>query len=237
MSGWSVAPPAVVVREDGEAYLAGFRNDERVDCVGDALEAIDCEYVVQETEGQVKRHAWRPMSLEGARAALVDCIDPFGRRLAVTLPPGTGLVAAAPSFSQVLRALPPVHLENRDGLERFVAREGRWRPTSSTREQGAYRTRFAGRRYVLRDEEGTCRLTDHSVGKIYAARLERVALHGYDRASRRLFGVLGCDLPGLYSRAVTSFSGQLPTRDTRRFYHEAIPPVLADNLLSKLYQD
>ena len=235
VTGWSIAPPALVVRADGEAYLSGFRNMQLVDAVADALEDHDCEYVIDGAEDQLRRHAWTNVASDMAQEVLGGIKDPFGRELAVTCVPAAKIVRSAPKFGAIAMALPPVHLESKDGLERFDARKGRWQAVSSLGEAGAYRTNFAGRRYFIRDDAGTSRAASHEVAKIFAARLEGSKLHDYDAKTKSLVGVLGCDFPGLLSRAVTSCSGRLPERDRGRVYHREVPPEIARELLSNLY--
>lgn len=233
--GWSVAPPALVVRDDGEAYLTGFRNAALVDAVADALEDNDCDYVIDPPSDHVRRQAWTSVSADLAHKVLANVRDPFGRPVAVTGVPAAEITGAFPMFSAIVHALAPVHLESKDGLERFDAKKGQWGRASSQVEAGAYRTNFAGRRYFIRDETGTCRAASHEVAKIFAARLEGAMLHDYDEKARCLVGVLGCDLPGLLSRAITSCSGRLPERDRGRVYHREVPPAVAQEVLWKLY--
>jgi hypothetical protein len=235
VTSWSVAPPALVVREDGEAYLSGFRNADLVDSVADALEDSECEYVIDPSSEHVRRHAWTNVSLDLALEVLANVRDPFGRPIAVIGVPAAEITKSVSAFSLIVQALAPVHLESKDGLERFDARKGRWSHVASQSEAGAYRTNFAGRRYFIRDEAGECRAASHEVAKIFAARLDAIMLHNYDEKTGCLVGVLGCDLPGLLSRAVTSCSGRLPERDRGRVYHGAVPPAVAQELLSKLY--
>lgn len=235
VTGWSVAPPALVVKPCGEAFLAGFRNDGLVDAIGDALERFDCDYEPGEPGRGPSRQAWRGVDVDLAREALQDTRDPHGRAVRVVTPPAHAIASLGCTVGQLLDAGALVHLESKDDLQRFDARKGRWEFTASTSEVGAYRTNFAGRRYFVRREDGSCRAASHSLAKIFAARTAGIALHGYDEARRRFFGVLGCDLPGLYSRALVSCSGQLPARDGRRFFHEDVPPAVAGQVLSKLY--
>lgn len=235
VTSWSVAPPALVVKADGEAYLSGFRNAALVDAVADALEDSDCEYVIEPTGAHVSRHAWTNVSVELALEVLADIKDPFDRPVAVISAPAANITRSAPDFTAIVQALRPVHLESKDGLERFDPKKGRWSRAASQKEAGAYRTNFAGRRYFIRDEAGTCRATSHEVAKIFAARLEGTMLHTYDEKAGCLVGVLGCDLPGLLSRAITSCSGRLPKRDRGRVYYGEVSSGIALELLSKLY--
>ncbi len=232
---WSIAPPVLVVRDDGEAYLSGFRNSELVEAVADLLEDNDCEYVIETEVGGFQRHAWTNVPIEMAGELLAGLKDPFGRPIEVRGIPAKEIVRSVPSFPSILKGLRSVHLESKDGLERFDAKKGLWSSVSSLDAAGAYRTNFAGRRYFIRDESGTSWAASHEVAKIFAARLNGVILHNYDEKTKRLAGVLGCDLPGLLSRAVTSCSGRLPERDGGRVYHHEVPLGVAQQLLSKLY--
>jgi len=154
----------------------------------------------------------------------------------VCAPPAAAIAAEGPVLDVLLSAMAPVHIEGQDGLQRFEPREGRWKPARESAATGAYRVNFAGRRYFVRLPGGESRATSHSIAKIFAARAEGIALHGYDPARRRLFGALGCDLPGLYSRAAVSCSGHLPVKEGQRFYHADVPPGVARRILSNLYR-
>ncbi|WP_324826458.1 hypothetical protein [Qipengyuania zhejiangensis] len=235
VTGWSVPPPAIVVKADGEAYLAGFRNRRLIDEVGDALEAEDCEYNVESTGGGVTRHSWKGVSIEVARSALEGIKDPFGRTVAVEEVPAATLLAGSPGLADLVGSLSPVHFESKDGLERFDARSGRWGLVSQSVEPGAYRTNFAGRRYFIRDSIGETKSSSPGLAKLFAARLEGVRLHDYDPAIGRLVSGLGCDLPGLFSRAIVSCSGRLPSEGRGRLFYEQVEEPIASRLLSKLY--
>lgn len=235
-TSWTVAPPVLVVTDAGEAYLSGFRNRALVDAVGDALEAIECEYAPGEVSSGLAREGWLGVDMGAAAAALAGVVDPHGREVIVGAPPATAIAAEGPVLDALLSVMKPVHLEGQDGLQRFEPREGRWKFTSESNAPGAYRVNFAGRRYFVRLANGESRATNHSLAKIFAARAEGVALHGYDPARQRLFGALGCDLPGLYSRAAVSCSGYLPLKEGQRFYHADVPPGVARRILSNLYR-
>lgn len=235
VKSWSIAPPVLVVRDDGEAYLSGFRNSKLVDAIADALEDNECEYVIDPGDDGVRRHAWTNVSIGMAQELLAGIEDPFGRPIAVKGSPAASIARSAAPFAALVEALPAVHFESKDELERFDARKGRWNRAASPGEAGAYRTNFAGRRYFVRDEAGVSRAASHEVAKVFAARLEGLMLHDYDARTKRFVGVLGCDLPGLLSRAVTSCSGRLPVRDRGRVYHGEVPRDVAQQLLLKLY--
>lgn len=235
IKSWSVAPPVLVVRDDGEAYLSGFRNTELVDAIADLLEDSGCEYVTDPPHDGLRRHAWTNVTKQMAQDLISGIRDPFGRPVAVRGVPAIVISSAAPSFRAILETLPAVHLESKDGLERFDAKRGRWNRVTSISDAGAYRTNFAGRRYFIREDAGGSRAASHEVAKIYAARLEGVRLHDYDARTRRFVGSLGCDLPGLLSRALASCTGRLAERDRGRVYHREVPGDVAQQLLSKLY--
>jgi hypothetical protein len=232
---WTVSPPLLLVRDDGEAYLAGFRNQHLIKTIEKALAALGCVRNLGVLNSGLAYQAWRNVNPDQAREALRNVTDPHGRKIEVQSSPASLIISLGCTLDQLLAATPSVHLESKDGLQRFDVRKGRWEFATSTREVGAYRTNFAGRRYFVRDLKGTARATGHALAKIFAARNDGIALHGYDERNHQFFGVLGCDLPGLYSRALTSCSGQLPTQDNRRFFYTNVPPTVGTLLLAKLY--
>ena len=235
MTGWAVAPPALVSTDNGEFYLAGFRNQSLVDEITSKLQATGAESIFEVFEGGLTRQAWRNLDLEHAAKALEAVVDPHGRAVPIVACPGITIASLGCSLDQLLAGASTVHLESKEDLQRFEPRTGRWKFTTSSSEVGAYRVNFAGRRYFVRDASGTCRASGHALAKIFAAREEGVALHGYDDRRRRFFGVLGCDVPGLYSRALASCSGRLATNSGRLYYYDGVPEFIAMKILNKLY--
>jgi hypothetical protein len=120
-------------------------------------------------------------------------------------------------------------------LQVFSPADGKWRRATSLKEPGAYRSHFAGRRYFFRDEDGCARATSAGLAKALAARREGLALHSYDRATRRLSGQLGCELPGLLGRAATACSGRLPREEGGTYSYSDVPPDVAQIIMAKVY--
>lgn len=236
LTGWSVAPAALVILPDGDAYLTGFRCSKLVDAVTVVLEGLGCEPIEEQpTPEELPRLAWRGASFDDVRSGLQDVRDPLGRPIEVVASPGELIASNFAPFSELLGSLAPVHLESTDGLEVFDARQGRWLKSPHSNAEGAYRTNFAGRRYFVRDAAGACRSASPAIARIFAARREGVRLHKYDPLKRQLTTSLGCDLPGLLSRSAVSCSGRLPNRDQGRLVYGNVSSELAQKILTLLY--
>jgi hypothetical protein len=235
-ASWSVAPPSLVVMPEGRAYLAGFRCSNLTDAVRIVLEEQGYEPAEEVADPHiVPRIAWDGLTLEEASRCLADLRDPLGRPIEVVECPGGGIASNVAPFSQLVESLAPVHLESTDGLECFDARRGRWLKAGNSNAEGAYRTNFAGRRYFVRDTSGTCRSASSPIARVFAARREGVRLHKYDPLKKQLMTSLGCDLPGLLSRAAVSCSGRLPSREQGKLVYSDVPAKLAQKILILMY--
>ena len=230
---WSCNPPTVVITENNNAFLSGFINDEMKENLGKYL-----------TNLSVKLHS---KSQELAPSAIIfninkvnpeNLIDllshPQGTTLSIVRSPAKAIISALPSIKSIKNSLPEIHIEDRDDIEKFDPRTGRWRKSPLT-GKGAYRTFFAGRRYFYHDNQSNSYESDYEIVKILAAKDLGIRLHGFNKNYSSFECVIGCEPPGICRRALVSCSGMLPDLKDGKICYRDVPEDIAKILLYKLY--
>lgn len=230
---WSCNPPALVITENNNAFLSGFINDEMKENLEKYL-----------TNHSVILHS---KSQELAPSAIIFNINevnpedlrdllshPQGTALSIVRSPAKAIISALPSIKSIKNSLPDIHIEDRDDIEKFDPRTGRWRKSSLV-GAGAYRTLFAGRRYFYHDKQSYSYESDYETVKILAAKDLGLRLHGYNKNYSSFECVIGCEPPGICRRALVSCSGMLPERKDGKIYYRDVPEDIAKILLYKLY--
>ena len=139
-----------------------------------------------------------------------------------------------PSFEEMLYGFrtvsPPL-----EGLERFNVATVKWEPKSGGLTPGAYRHQNFTRQYIYVDSERVTRHVTYEIAKIGAARLYGLRLHNYEEKTKDFVAILGCELPGLYRRALVSSTGELPVKIGYQKIYSQIPKEIALTILEKLY--
>lgn len=232
---WIVAPPSLVFTPSKKAFLAGFRSSELITKISQCLEKAGGILESHAQEDAPTAYVWSGLSLASLKTNLMGVHDPHGRPVTISSAITTAIVCNAPSCSQLLNCMPPVHLGQPRDLQRFEVGAGRWEHVKDIQTEGAYRGDFAGRRYVYRNAEGIQREGSFSLVKLLAARAEGLKLHGYDSHGRVFKAVLGCEPPALFTRALVASSGLVPRRDGNQLHFSSILPEDAETILYKLY--
>ncbi|MFD6273118.1 hypothetical protein, partial [Nocardia asteroides] len=119
-------------------------------------------------------------------------------------------------LSEIAAALERTSMPGFEAAERFDLGSATWVPTGDLAVPGAYRIKRGFESvYVYRDEEdvnnGLCALTGVHLAKHLAANAAGRTLIAYIEGSQAILMPRGCELPGLYERALVAFSGQVPT--------------------------
>lgn len=128
----------------------------------------------------------------------------------------------------------PIHIDSRDDVEKFDPKTGKWE-RADLNEAGIYRASFRGRRYFCRSADGEMNEVGYEIAKILSARREGVMLHGYNEQRGSFECVVGCQPPGLYRRALVSYSGRQARVEDGRLIYSDIPRSMASLVLRKLY--
>jgi hypothetical protein len=125
------------------------------------------------------------------------------------------MVAALAPLSQLRSSLPLIPLPGARRFERFDLPSASWTEASGVSTAGAYRlvASFLTTYLHVSPQEakaGTGRLGTAQLVKHLAALDAGTPLVSYEKDSAILSVALGADLPGLYGRAVSLCSGELP---------------------------
>ena len=124
------------------------------------------------------------------------------------------LARSLPAMSDVAAALPRVAVPAFDSLAWWKTGASRWEPSPSIARAGAYRLGGFAPLYAVRSstdlERGTIAIAGPQLAKHIANLWAGDPLAGYHSASSSVVVPLGCDVPGLYGRALALGSGQLP---------------------------
>lgn len=132
---------------------------------------------------------------------------------------GPELLRALPRLSDVAAALERATMPGFESAERFDLSSATWEPTGDVSIPGAYRLKRGFENlYLYRDssdvQAGTAAATGVHLAKHLAANATGRTFAFYIESSESLLTPRGCELPGLYDRAVVAFAGKLPSSKT-----------------------
>ena len=233
--GWSVPGPALVFASPRTAFLSGFRSQALVEEVASRLERAGASWSEVDQEGAPPAFLAADVDQQTSAAALSGLRDIHGRPVEVLDNPAAAIAAAHPGLPQLTATMRPLRLEQLKELHRFEPSTARWRASDKIEPGYAYRSDYAGRRYVYVFPDGRSQEGPHWMVKLLAARHEGVRLHGYDESRGKFQAVLGCDLPPLLHRALVSRSGLSPSKGEGRLSYSGVPPIEAAAVLARLY--
>jgi hypothetical protein len=238
---WSCSPPSLVLTDNKECYLSGFRNNDLIEQVKTIFKKLNCKFEVINPEDNLSTtvYLWHlgDASTELIEREFKNVKDSYGRILVVQEKPYKYLVNSLPYIKDILPIMPEVHLENNKDLEKFDLLTGKWLLSKIT-GPGAFRTSHAGKRYVYFDGI-KFRECGYELSKLFAARESKIFLHYYDHNTKDFSGLLGCQPPGLFRRALVSCSGKLPitNKNKQRIIYNNIPDDIAKLIMLKLYKE
>ena len=115
---------------------------------------MDAGFEVVEQERAPAALWWSNVNGSDARNTLDSIRDPHGRALEIVDSPALGIALGVPRLSRLLEELPVRHFEAPPNLHKFDFVSGRWTRCQDISEPGAYRTIFAGNRYLLKGADG-----------------------------------------------------------------------------------
>ena len=232
---WSIAPPALVVGMDGNAYLSGFQSKSLRKAVNAALAEEGGIYSPSRSSGQPAVHRWTGLNGLDLETLLASVRDAYERPVTVSRGLASAIARGMPSFAEVFARATPIHVEEVDGLAKFDTLAARWMRVDRMEGPGAYRMGLHGTRYVFRDEKGATRQVGHQIAKTLAACAEGTRLHGYNPARGTFTAALGVEPPWLYARALVASGGGLPRVEDGRVQFDRVEPEVAATILNKMY--
>lgn len=232
---WVCSPPAFVVTDDGKGFIAGYRSCKFIRSISDALGDVGTQLEEIQQESAPPAIICSGIEIEKARKQLARITDAHGRHIAVVHSPARAIATFAPRLPSITEVLPEIHIEDTRDLEWFDPKTVRWRPATALEQPGAYRTSFAGRRYVYKSPHGAVKEGGYEAVKILSARDVGLRLHGYSASTRTFDCAIGCEPPGLFRRALVACSGRLPQVSNGRIQYHNVEPAIAALILDKLY--
>lgn len=210
LSGWQIAPTALVETSDGSWVLAGARSDATVDRL-DSLSGGSLSYEEESSGPTVLRLP--PMSVAAASGLANALPSPLGGTARVTPSFSARVAAGLPDLVSLLPGLEVARMPSK-GHEQFDLQSGRWEQAPDRGQAGAYRIELHGRLYGFADahqaDRGEMRVVDVHTAKHLAAASVGTSLLGYDRSTRMLMTPMGAELPGLLHRVAALSSGKAP---------------------------
>jgi hypothetical protein len=230
---WSIPPPCLTLTSDGRAFLSGYRSDNLISQIDDAMRGFDCSLSCVAQPDLPTAYYWivEDLSADEIRKLLSNIRDPFARALAVEDHLPIRLIEALPPISAIIASLKPISITATQKVERFDVGSRRWH-ADTLGEPGAYRTTMYGIQYFFHDGVKSFS-APYELAKLLVARRERHGLHEYEDGAFRC--VIGCEPPGLFRRALVACSGILPTKNNGLVTYGCIDENVADAILGKLY--
>jgi hypothetical protein len=232
---WRCAPPAVVMRSDGTAFLAGFRSNKLVSDL-DALVQDAGGFIERVTQDAAPTACLINGLAEDRIAKICSALrDPHGRVLQFVSAPGSCIAHNAPMLDSIRSELQDVYLSGANAIENYNPNSNKWFVVSSTVSPGAYRSNGCSRFYAVRFPDGALKRAPFRLAKIFGGKLAGVRLFGYRPESKEFIVALGCEPPPLLERALVSCSGLLPRRTRGRLIYANVDDAVANAVLQKLY--
>lgn len=234
-TAWRCAPPVVIQLEDGKAILSGFRSDEMLARIDNALQDFDAKLERIDQRGAPAAYFITGEVSSILPELLAALKDSHERQIAVAPSPANIVARNAPALSVILNTLPDEYIGASEHAEAFDPATGRWQPCDSTIAPGAYRTTGSRRIYAFRGQDGQLRRGTYRLVKLAAARSKGRRIHGYDARTRQFIAALGCEPPPLLERALVACSGLLPEISKGRLLYTNVGPGVAAQVMEKLY--
>ncbi|MEV6889375.1 hypothetical protein [Kribbella sp. NPDC051137] len=207
---WEMSATCLAVLPSGAVELVGHWPPEQVVAIAGRAAALGGVLQIEpRTEGPSRK------TVTGLNDAALDALPTEN----VTLVPDAGarILRALPPLSEVAQALPREPRPGFTQAERFDTTRISWVQTSDLTLPGAYRLRRGFETmysYASAADAADRRVAPASVhlAKHLASNSAGTALAMYEPSRREMLVPLGCDLPGLYARALVLCSGQQPRR-------------------------
>lgn len=235
-SRWEISPSCVAEAADGSFFLVGYWPQSLRNALSAELAARGGS-LRRETQHTAGPSVWRirritPREMAEAAAALdahslVRMVPDAARTMAATLAP----------LSRVRGALELIPLPGARKFERFHLPSASWTEVSGVGSTGAYRLTASFRTIYLHvspqeARDGAGRLGNAQLVKHLAALDGGKPLVSYDEGSALLSVALGADLPGMYGRAASLCSGELPVPvpSSRVSVYRQVPPDIASTI-------
>lgn len=207
---WEVGPTCLGQQADGSFRLAGFWPPSLREQLEHFAVRHGGELITQRQEGSPDSVVVRNIDIE--------LLDRFAQDAEVTIAPQAGwsILRTLPRISEVAAALPKAQMPGFQTAEKFDVASASWMPSGDAESPGAYRIRRGFETiYLYRSQAdvdaNSCAIAPVRMVKHLAANDQGTPLFAYSEKAQALLTPQGCDLPGLYGRALVALSGSLPS--------------------------
>ena len=204
---WEISPSCLVDLPDG-LQLVGFWPDRLVVDVLDVLAPLGGQLVKRRPDGQPSRRGIEGVAPETAA-------DAVGNLVTVSTDVTSAILSVLPPLSEVALQLDREPMPGFSQAERYHVASSSWVQTNDVTNPGGYRlSRGFERIHTFRSErdveDGLAARGSVYLVKHLAANALGKSLVMFLPKRQQVVVPRGCDLPGLYARAVVMASGQLP---------------------------
>lgn len=207
---WEISPSCIAETSQGHYRLTGFWPPESSSEVESSVATLGAAL---ETTAEVAGPAM--VSFTSQMPEVGSTLESALPHYTVVSDTGLTLLHALPTLSDVGKALKRESMPGFQTAERFDLQTANWVTSTNTYEPGAYRLRRGFESlYIYRSQVDVtagfgCVAPVHLV-KHLAANDAGLSLAGFAKKSTAVFMPRGCDLPGLYARALIAMSGRPP---------------------------
>ncbi|TCC22650.1 hypothetical protein [Kribbella speibonae] len=205
---WEISPTCLARLPSGAAELVGYWPAEQVNAMSADVRALGGELQIETRPDGPSRKTVRGVSSKALAKLQFD-------DMSIADEAGIRVLKALPPLSEVGRALAREPRPGFTQAEGFDTKAISWLQKFDLASPGAYRVRRGFETlyiYASPDDVAQRQVAPATVhlAKHLAANSAGSALAMYVAARRELLVPLGCDLPGLYARALVLCSGERP---------------------------
>ncbi|MFB9978184.1 hypothetical protein ACFSQQ_16570 [Mesorhizobium kowhaii] len=232
---WSVPAPAINFFGDRQAFLSGFRSGDLVQQLQQAVVDAGGKLSSAPQGGGPSALFFEGIDDSVLRTAIDGIHDPHGRQVAINVQPALSIAGACLAMPPLEQSLVPVSIGRARNLQQFNPQSAHWKDVEGVRGNGCYRWNEGSQAYAYVGADGTAKGGPYQITKLLAARASRMRLHAYDASKHAFRSTLGCEPPGLLSRALVACSGRLPARDRGITIHTSVTPEVGLATMKVLY--
>lgn len=232
---WCVPPPTINIAGRDRAFLAGFRSRKLIEKISERAEIAGGTITIEDCKDGPSSIFIDGLGIDTLRAAMNGIQDPHGREVTVNEAPALSIAIACLALGGMEKSLLPVSLGRARNLQKFDLANAQWNCVEEVQGIGCYRWNDGFQAYAFVGHDGRAHAGSYQVTKLLAARTEGVRLHAYDAKAETFYYSLGCEPPGLLSRALAACSGTLPTIEGGTAAYRGVTVEVASIVLKALY--
>jgi hypothetical protein len=232
---WCVPPPTINIAGSDRAFLAGFRSKKLIEKIGERAEIAGGRMTIADNKSGPSSIFIDGLGIDRLRKAMDSVQDPHGRPVTLNDAPALSIATACLAFGGMEESLSPVSIGRARNLQKFDLARARWDVVEEVQGSGCYRWNDGFQAYAFVGIDGRAYTGSYQITKLLAARAGGVRLHAYDAKARTFHYSLGCEPPGLLSRALAACSGTLPTIEGGTATYHGVTAEVASIVLKALY--